>query len=93
MQVVLTLNLFTIICFTKIEKLESSKVKQVIEWQILSHPFFKFIHKFISKKIYNLNKIQTEEDFAIRERRFYLRSQGFKFDTDNFPHPSNSSIL
>lgn len=85
-------NLFTIICFTKIEKLESSKVKQVIEWQILSHPFLKFLHKFISKKIYNLNKIQTEEDFVIRERRFYLRSKGFKFETDN-PNYINSNNL
>ena len=59
---------------------------------IITSFFLKFINKFISKKICNLNKIQTEDDFVIRDRRFYLTSQGFKFETDN-PNYMNSTNL
>ena len=85
-------NLFTVISYTKLERIKNSKVKQTIEWEIFSHPWLKFMHKYISKKIYKLNKVQSDEDFVIRERRFNLRKLGYRFGTDN-PNFVNSNDL
>ena len=85
-------NLFTIISYTKIDKINNLQVKQNIEWLIASPKYLKFLHKFISRKIYKMNKLQTEEDIVIRERRFKLRKAGFSFGTDN-PNYLNSNDL
>ena len=91
-QVVSILNLFTIISFIKLEKQDDIKVKQIIEWEIFSHSWLGFFHKFINKKIYKLNKIQNQEDHIIRQRRSKLRKLGFSFETDN-PNYLNSNDL
>tara|TARA_Y100001968_G_scaffold311699_1_gene334061 strand:+ start:6209 stop:7117 length:909 start_codon:yes stop_codon:yes gene_type:complete len=85
-------NLFLIICSIRVEKIDESNCNQVIEWQILSHPWLRFMHKLISKRLYRLSFIQNREDIVIRRRRTELRRWGFTFDTDT-PNFLNSNDL
>jgi hypothetical protein len=82
--------LHSIISMEKIE--ETNNIKLTIEWFIASHKIFKFMHKFLNKKLYTLNTRLQEEDAQIRHGRFALRKQGFHFKTDQ-PDYFNSNQL
>lgn len=71
---------------------DGDSVKLKDEWFIASHRFFKFLHKPLHKKLYNLNKRLQDEDAQLRNGRFELRKQGYRFKTDQ-PNYYNSNVL
>lgn len=62
------------------------------EWYIASRKFFKFLHPFLSKKLFNLNKRLQDEDAQIRHGRYALRQEGYTFKTDE-PDYYNSNVV
>src|SRR5204863_7629197 len=67
-------------------------VKLRDEWFLASHRFFKFLHRPLHKKLYKLNQRLQEEDAQLRNGRFVLRKQGYRFQTDA-PNYYNSNVL
>jgi len=65
---------------------------QRIDWYIVSHRLFKFLHGPISRRLYRLNDVQNKEDTSIRIRRAELRRKGYRFRSDN-PDFLNSNVL
>lgn len=63
-----------------------------VDWYIASKRWFKFLHKFLDKKLYKLNARLQEEDAQIRHGRYNLRKQGYKFRSDP-PDFLSSNIL
>ena len=53
-----------------------------IEWHISSHWVLKPIHRFLDRKIYNLNVRLQDEDYVIRSQRALLRKYGYNFKSD-----------
>ena len=58
---------------------KGEKSKTMIDWFIVSHPFFKFIHGFLSRRYHRQLNILNKEDIPLRLRRTELRQRGFKF--------------
>lgn len=69
---------------------ESVKLKD--EWYIASNKLFKWIHPFLSKKLYKLNKRLQDEDEPVRQGRYHVRKQGYRFQTD-VPDYYNSNVM
>lgn len=69
---------------------DSVKLKD--EWYIASHKIFKFIHQWLSKKLYKLNARLQDEDEPVRQGRFLLRKKGYQFKTDS-PDYYNSNLI
>lgn len=67
-------------------------IKLKDEWYIASHKLFRFLHGFLNKKLYKLNKRLQIEDEPIRQGRFELRNKGYHFRTD-CPDYHNSNLL
>ena len=65
---------------------------RTVDWYIVSHQFFKFLHGWINRKLSKINHIQNPEDFPLQEKRAALRSKGYRFDTDD-PNFINSNVL
>lgn len=63
-------------------KEENQIVHQRIEWHLVSHKWFRFLHKLLSRKFYKLNERLQVEDSQIREQRFDLRKKGYAFNSD-----------
>jgi nitrite reductase/ring-hydroxylating ferredoxin subunit len=58
---------------------KGKKCLGVVDWYIVSHPFFKFLHSYLSKKYLKVIKRQGDEDMALRLRRTELREKGYSF--------------
>lgn len=71
---------------------DGDNVKLKDEWYIASHKLFRFLHRPLNKKLYSLNVRLQEEDEQVRQGRFALRKQGFRFQTD-VPDYYNSNVL
>jgi nitrite reductase/ring-hydroxylating ferredoxin subunit len=54
----------------------------VVEWFVLSHPFFKLLHWPIHRMLRRFNVTQYPEDLPLRRIRTELRSRGYTFDSD-----------
>ena len=63
-----------------------------VEFYIVSHRLFKFLHGFLHRRLLRLNEIQNAEDEPIRDQRTFLRSKGYRFETDE-PNYLNSNTL
>ncbi len=66
--------------------------KGIVTWYIVSHPFFKFLHGWLSRRLYRLNEVQNEEDSPVRLQRAFLRRKGYSFGSDN-PDFLNCNVL
>jgi len=74
------------------EEIGNDSIKLKDEWFIASHKLFKFMHRFLNKKLYALNARLQDEDQPLRQGRFLLRKIGYCFKTDK-PNYYNSNIL
>jgi Rieske [2Fe-2S] domain len=61
---------------------EGEKTRVKIDWYIVSHRFFKFLHYLFNRRLAKLQKVQNGEDAPLRERRLALRKRGITFTTD-----------
>lgn len=62
--------------------LDDGRVRQDIEWLIVSRPLFRFLHGWLNRRMYRLNAVQNEEDIPVRNRRTELRRLGWSFKSD-----------
>ena len=53
-----------------------------VQWYIVSHPIFKLMHGFISRRYRRLATVQGEQDRPILTRRTELRKKGYRFHSD-----------
>lgn len=74
------------------EEMANHTIKLKNEWFIGSHKMFRFIHKFLDKKLFTLNERLQHEDAQIRNGRFDLRNKGYTFRSDP-PDYYNSNRL
>lgn len=65
---------------------------QTVDWHIVSHPWLKFLHGPLSRRLDKLNAVQNAEDVPIRECRRELRRKGYRFATDD-PDFLNSNTV
>lgn len=71
---------------------KDGRLYQRVDFHVLSHWFFKFMHKPILKRLIDINEKLNKEDFPIRRRRLDLRKKGYRFCTDD-PNFLNSNSL
>lgn len=71
---------------------KEGRLFQQVDFHVLSHRFFKFMHRPILKRLIGINEKLNKEDFPIRHRRLDLRKKGYKFLTDQ-PDFLNSNRL
>jgi hypothetical protein len=64
------------------EEMGNNTMKLKNEWFIGSHKMFRFMHKFLDKKLFTLNERLQHEDAQIRNGRFDLRNKGYTFRSD-----------
>ncbi len=65
---------------------------QQADFYVMSHRLFKFMHRYILKRLIRINETLNREDFPIRQRRLDLRRKGYHFLTDR-PDYLNSNTL
>jgi hypothetical protein len=63
-------------------KQEGEKTRGKIDWYLVSHWLFKFLHAPFSGRLRKLQLVQYGEDAPLRERRLELRKRGVTFTTD-----------
>jgi hypothetical protein len=59
--------------------LRNTSENTCFNWYIVSSKWLKPLHNYLSKKLFNLNIEQMEEDQVIRKRRAILRKEGYSF--------------
>lgn len=74
------------------ERVDENITLHAIDWYIISHPFFKFLHGPVSRRLYRINDIQNREDVPVRIRRAELRRKGYHFGSDD-PDFLNCNVL
>lgn len=74
------------------ERTDENMTLHTIDWYIVSHRWFKFLHGPLSRRLYRINEVQDEQDIAIRSRRTELRQKGYCFGSDN-PDFINSNVV
>lgn len=62
---------------------EGEKTRVNIDWYLVSHWLFKFLHVPFNWRLRKLQLIQYGEDAPLRERRLELRKRGLTFVTDS----------
>ncbi len=63
--------------------LDNGKVRQDIDWMIVTHRLFRFVHGWLNRRMQRLNAVQNVEDIPVRDRRTELRRRGWRFRTDD----------
>ncbi len=59
--------------------LENNDTDMNFSWYIISKWWLKPLHSVLSKKLYDLNELQINEDVPLRVRRADLKNQGYSF--------------
>lgn len=63
-----------------------------VNWYTASHWLLRWLHPFFNRRLLKLQRVQDAEDRQIRDQRYQLRKQGFRFATDD-PDFLNSNRL
>lgn len=63
-----------------------------IEWYLVSHRLFKFLHPLLHWRLRRLNRVQIAEDVKIIGQRKELRQKGYTFDTDKPDYLNSNSV-
>lgn len=81
-QVMTLFGLVVVICVIECNGNEPD-TRMDIGWMIASHPWLRFLHGPLNRRLLQLNDVQNKEDVEIRERRVALRAAGYRFTTDD----------
>ncbi len=65
---------------------------RTVDWYIVSHSIFKFLHPSVARRLERINEVQNKEDLPLQERRVRLRKNGYRFLTDD-PNYINTNDL
>jgi nitrite reductase/ring-hydroxylating ferredoxin subunit len=63
-----------------------------VNWYIVSHRLFAFVHPLVDRRLRRLNEVQNREDDPIRVRRADLRRKGFTFISDRPDFLSSNTL-
>ena len=84
-------NLLYVHAVTEVQPKEQGS-RSTVTWYIVSHPFFKFLHGRLNRRLHRLQEVQNKEDVPVRVQRALLRKKGYSFGSDN-PDFLNSNLL
>jgi nitrite reductase/ring-hydroxylating ferredoxin subunit len=71
---------------------KDEKVYETLEWNIISHKWLKFLHPILNRKFIKLNTRLQIEDTPIREQRYKLRKNGYKFIEEPVNYYNSNSL-
>jgi nitrite reductase/ring-hydroxylating ferredoxin subunit len=73
-------SLFGVLYVHSVEHFQPEIIE--VDWHIVSHWAFRWLHPWLNSRIKRLNVVQTDEDEVIRRRREELRKRGYRFKSD-----------